>query len=55
MKIKKKGGLKAPDRYPQPSEENQDMNEVHYCPINGLKGYRNLGGEGEIGKREENH
>ena len=31
------------------------MNEAHYCPIHGLKGHGNLGGEGEMGRREENN
>ena len=31
------------------------MNEVDYCRIHGLKGHGNLGGEGEIERREENN
>ena len=54
-RTKNKDGLNASDRHPQQSEENQDMNEAYYCLINGLKGHWNLGGEGEMGRREENN
>ena len=50
-----KDGLNAPDRYPRPYEENQGMDDPNYCPIHGLKGHQNLGGEGEIERREENN
>ena len=45
---KNKDGLNGPDRYPQPSEENQGMDYANYCPIHGLKRHGNLGGEGKM-------
>ena len=50
---KNKDGLNEPDRYPKLSEENQDMNEAHYCPIYGLKRHGNFEREGEMGRKEE--
>ena len=52
---KNKDGLNAPDIYPQLSEENQNMNDANYYPIHDLKKNGNLGGEGEMGRREENN
>ena len=52
---KNKDGLNGPDRFLQPSEENQGMDDANYCPIHGLKGHGNLGREGEMEIREENN